>query len=156
MTAKALEAIGEVGGPRCCKRDSYLSISAAVGFVRENMGIEMEKPDIVCSYGGQNNQCIGKRCPFSVTNRKKKKIAFICVHNSCRSQIAEALGRKYLSDTYECYSISISSSRYSRGALQIRHSSFICSSIVKTPFVFQTASVISGILSRNPYLRLPQ
>ena len=39
-----------------------------------------------------------------MTNRKKKKIAFICVHNSCRSQIAEALGRKYLSDTYECYS----------------------------------------------------
>lgn len=35
---------------------------------------------------------------------KLKKIAFICVHNSCRSQIAEALGKKYLSDCYECYS----------------------------------------------------
>ncbi|MBQ8278483.1 MAG: arsenate reductase ArsC [Roseburia sp.] len=35
---------------------------------------------------------------------KKKKIAFICVHNSCRSQIAEALGKKYLSDEFECYS----------------------------------------------------
>ncbi len=34
----------------------------------------------------------------------KKKIAFICVHNSCRSQIAEALGRKYLSDICEVYS----------------------------------------------------
>lgn len=34
----------------------------------------------------------------------KKKIAFICVHNSCRSQIAEALGKYYLSDMYECYS----------------------------------------------------
>jgi len=34
----------------------------------------------------------------------KKKIAFICVHNSCRSQIAEALGKKYLSDIYEVYS----------------------------------------------------
>ena len=33
-----------------------------------------------------------------------KKIAFICVHNSCRSQIAEALGKHYLSDNYECYS----------------------------------------------------
>lgn len=33
-----------------------------------------------------------------------KKVAFICVHNSCRSQIAEALGRKYLSDICECYS----------------------------------------------------
>ena len=34
----------------------------------------------------------------------KKRIAFICVHNSCRSQIAEALGKKYLSEKYECYS----------------------------------------------------
>ena len=35
---------------------------------------------------------------------KKVRVAFICVHNSCRSQIAEALGRKYLSDICECYS----------------------------------------------------
>ena len=33
-----------------------------------------------------------------------KKVAFICVHNSCRSQIAEALGQKYLSDICECFS----------------------------------------------------
>lgn len=35
---------------------------------------------------------------------EKKKIAFICVHNFCRSQIAEALGKKYASDRYEFYS----------------------------------------------------
>ena len=34
----------------------------------------------------------------------KKKIAFICVHNSCRSQIAEALGKLYLQDEFDCYS----------------------------------------------------
>lgn len=34
----------------------------------------------------------------------KKKIAFICVHNSCRSQIAEALGKKFAADKYEFYS----------------------------------------------------
>lgn len=33
-----------------------------------------------------------------------KKIAFVCVHNSCRSQIAEALGKKFLANHYECYS----------------------------------------------------
>ena len=36
--------------------------------------------------------------------KDRKKIAFICVHNSCRSQIAEALGKKYLSDIYDIYS----------------------------------------------------
>ena len=34
----------------------------------------------------------------------KKKIAFICVHNSCRSQIAEALGKHLASDKYDFYS----------------------------------------------------
>ena len=35
---------------------------------------------------------------------EKRKIAFICIHNSCRSQIAEALGKKFLSDKYDFYS----------------------------------------------------
>ena len=34
----------------------------------------------------------------------KKKVAFICVHNSCRSQIAEALGHYLASDVFESYS----------------------------------------------------
>lgn len=34
----------------------------------------------------------------------KKKVAFICVHNSCRSQIAEALGKHFASDVFESYS----------------------------------------------------
>ena len=32
------------------------------------------------------------------------KVAFICVHNSCRSQIAEALGKKLASNAFESYS----------------------------------------------------
>lgn len=34
----------------------------------------------------------------------KKKVAFICVHNSCRSQIAEALGKHFRSNDFEFYS----------------------------------------------------
>ena len=34
----------------------------------------------------------------------KPKVAFICVHNSCRSQIAEALGRHFASDTFDSFS----------------------------------------------------
>lgn len=33
-----------------------------------------------------------------------KKVAFICIHNSCRSQIAEALGRHLAGDVFESYS----------------------------------------------------
>ena len=32
---------------------------------------------------------------------RKPNVAFICVHNSCRSQIAEALGKKLASDVFE-------------------------------------------------------
>ncbi len=105
MTAKSLEAIGSVGGPRCCKRDSYLAIFQAIAFTKEQFGIEMESSEIVCSFSDRNNQCIGKRCPFSPQNHKpKKKVAFLCVHNSCRSQIAEALGKHLASDVFESYS----------------------------------------------------
>lgn len=69
MTSKALGEIGEVGGPRCCKRDSYLAILVAVDFVKEYLRIEMEKQEIVCGHSAENNQCIGKRCPFARANQ---------------------------------------------------------------------------------------
>ena len=68
MTSRALEKIGTVGGPRCCKRDSFLSILAAIDFVKEHFGVELDRHEVVCSYAAQNNQCIGKRCPFSRAN----------------------------------------------------------------------------------------
>lgn len=71
MTAKALAPIGEVGGPRCCKRNSFLAIQAAVDFVREHFGVEMESQPVVCRFIPQNNQCIGKRCPFAPVNHQE-------------------------------------------------------------------------------------
>ena len=64
MTSSALEAIGKIGGPRCCKRDSYLAIIKAVEFVKEHFGIEMELGKIKCIHSAHNNQCIKERCSF--------------------------------------------------------------------------------------------
>ncbi len=64
MTSCALGAIGEVGGPRCCKRDSYLAIIQAVEFTKTHLGIEMELGQVKCIHCAQNNQCIKERCPF--------------------------------------------------------------------------------------------
>ena len=36
--------------------------------------------------------------------QQKPKVAFLCVHNSCRSQMAEALGKKLAADVFESYS----------------------------------------------------
>ena len=64
MTSNSLSTISANGGPRCCKRNSYIAITEAVKFTKEKLGVEMEIGDITCSRFGQNNQCIGKRCPF--------------------------------------------------------------------------------------------
>ena len=74
MVSDLLAKIAHSGSPRCCKRDSYLSILAAVDFAREYLGVEMEKPEIVCTHAAQNNQCIGKRCPFSKARHVKTEM----------------------------------------------------------------------------------
>ena len=102
MTAKALDAIGKNGGPRCCKRDSYLAIIEAVKFTKEHLNINMDIDNVVCFRSHMNNQCLKENCLFH--KKAKKKVAFICVHNSCRSQIAEALGKHLASDVFESFS----------------------------------------------------
>lgn len=64
MTSRSLNSIGQIGGARCCKRDSYLSIIQAVEFTKEKLNVEMELDEFYCDFSPRNNQCIGKRCPF--------------------------------------------------------------------------------------------
>lgn len=53
-------------------------------------------------------------------SNERKKVAFICVHNSCRSQIAEALGKHYASDVFESYSAGTETKPYiNRDAVRI-------------------------------------
>ena len=70
MTSRALGAIGDIGGPRCCKRDSFLSIREAAAFTAEKLGVRMELSEIICTHSAQNAQCIGRRCPFSPAGRR--------------------------------------------------------------------------------------
>ena len=71
-TARALEQVALNGGPRCCKRDSYLSVLTAIDFVKENLGVEMVKPEVACTRSKINEQCIGKKCPFSSQKNNSK------------------------------------------------------------------------------------
>ncbi len=102
FTSKALFSLSQVGGPRCCKRDAFLSFQKAIEYVNVNYNVELENSKIECSFSEKNEQCIKEKCPFY--KKTKKKVAFICVHNSCRSQIAEALGKHLASDVFEAYS----------------------------------------------------
>ncbi len=64
MTSESLAAIASLGGPRCCKRNSYTAITKAVEFAKTHLGVEMELDEIKCTHSSQNNQCIKERCPF--------------------------------------------------------------------------------------------
>lgn len=68
MTSRSLARLGEIGGPRCCKRNSYMSILTAVDYAEEVTGVRMQKPNIVCRHMSSNSQCIGSRCPFHPAN----------------------------------------------------------------------------------------
>ena len=64
MTARALDAIGRNGGPRCCKRDSWLAVMEAVKFTRDQLHIPMKLSPVVCTRSHLNHQCRQEQCPF--------------------------------------------------------------------------------------------
>jgi len=65
MTSQALKRIAENGGPRCCKRDTYLAIISAVLFLKEYFEIEMEsRSDISCEFFLKNRECKNHDCVF--------------------------------------------------------------------------------------------
>ena len=64
LSARCLEALTQVGGPRCCKRVSRISIQTAAAFSKEEFGVEMPVSRIICRTSRDNRECIGRRCPY--------------------------------------------------------------------------------------------
>lgn len=64
-TGQCLIAIGELGGPRCCKRDTFTALKAASTKLREELGIDVRvSEDTVCGFHSRNAQCKGADCPY--------------------------------------------------------------------------------------------
>lgn len=65
MTAESLRCIGALGGPRCCKRDTFMAIKTAGKFLRQNFDTKLDIPNgITCDFTGFNKECIEENCPF--------------------------------------------------------------------------------------------
>lgn len=77
FTSAALACLAKTGGPRCCKRDAFVSFEQAIRHVNENYGVQLESSDITCSFSDKNVQCIKEKCPYY----PRPKIAFICGEN---------------------------------------------------------------------------
>lgn len=63
-TSFVIELMSKIGGPRCCKRNAYISVISAVEFVRKKYNISMDIDNIYCEFFKYNKQCIQDRCPF--------------------------------------------------------------------------------------------
>ena len=64
FTSKALNELSKVGGPRCCKRDAYLSFQEVIQFINENYDVQLESSKVECYFSEKNEQCIKGRCLF--------------------------------------------------------------------------------------------
>ncbi|MCF8298380.1 MAG: hypothetical protein K9J13_12610 [Saprospiraceae bacterium] len=64
-TASSLVKIAEVGGPRCCKRNTNIALLNAIDFIKENFNVELETVSkIQCSFSKFNNECKENNCSF--------------------------------------------------------------------------------------------
>jgi hypothetical protein len=64
MTAATLLSIANQGGPRCCKRDSFIAIHQAIDFLKEHFGVILPKNEINCTFSSQNKQCKFDDCQY--------------------------------------------------------------------------------------------
>lgn len=64
-TAQCLIQLALIGGPRCCKRNSFIALKVGARIASEKFGSEMDIPaDPVCQMHDENPDCIRDRCPF--------------------------------------------------------------------------------------------
>lgn len=65
MTSKSLYSIAMSGGPRCCKRNTYLAVTDAVTFTENKFYVKLDcNKKTKCSYSNLNNECLKEKCKF--------------------------------------------------------------------------------------------
>lgn len=69
VTAKSLLTIAEHGGPRCCKRNTYLALMETVEFLKETLDVTLEVNEgYECEFHDLNSECLRQSCPFYPQN----------------------------------------------------------------------------------------
>ncbi len=69
IVADSLSNVLDTPGPRCCKRDSYLSVIASANFLRDRFAIDLPLSVGKCTFSARNKSCGHEECNFySITN----------------------------------------------------------------------------------------
>ena len=65
MTSESLACIADLGGRRCCKRDTFLALKSAAEFAQEHFSITLPISDpLLCDFSHLNRECLLADCPF--------------------------------------------------------------------------------------------
>ena len=64
FTSKAVNELGNINGPRCCKRDAMIAFKNGIEYINSYYAVQLEYENQGCEYSSQNQQCIKDRCPF--------------------------------------------------------------------------------------------
>ncbi len=64
-TAGALSKMASLGGPRCCKRNTFAALLFMKKYVAQHLGTVISLPEnIVCSFSKFNGECLKEECPY--------------------------------------------------------------------------------------------
>ena len=65
MTSRILNRLADVGGPRCCKRSTFIALQEAAAYTAETRGVTMDLPaQVTCTFMARNAECLRTACPF--------------------------------------------------------------------------------------------
>lgn len=64
LTADSLKTIENTHGPRCCKRDTYISIEQAVYFLRDKYAVDLPMTEAKCTFSLRNETCGHEECSY--------------------------------------------------------------------------------------------
>jgi hypothetical protein len=68
-TGRALTVIGQLGGPRCCKRTSWLALLTGIRVAGQSLGVTLTVRGPACEWSEVNAECLGDPCPFHPARR---------------------------------------------------------------------------------------
>jgi len=65
ITSETLKKIADIGGPRCCKRGTFIAIQHTIFFLEEHLSLKLKRPENVkCNFSKFNLECLKENCPY--------------------------------------------------------------------------------------------
>ena len=68
FTSKVINNMSKIGGPRCCKRNAFISIYEGIIYANQKYHLNLPHTKIICDFSSLNGQCIKERYPFNLPN----------------------------------------------------------------------------------------